>query len=179
MCRLSATLSPSTGTAPSHPGALDRTGAPGCPSVDHVYRRCRDLGMRLSRQRRMVLDLVKNRVLTWMKDNGIGEWPDGRNLETVHVESDQRLVYRPDAPWRFNLLETEIVDGETRESVTLQQPLADMVVQFHNIQLLLSRYRISKITIYKILYHLPLHLVLMMEETQLDIPARLVINELL
>ena len=64
--------------------------------------------------RRMVQDLVKNRVLTWMKDNGIGEWPDGRNLETVHVESDQRLVYRPDAPWRFNLLETEIVDGETR-----------------------------------------------------------------
>ena len=58
-----------------------------------------------------------------MKDNGIGEWPDGRNLETVHVESDQRLVYRPDAPWRFNLLETEIVDGQTRESVTLQQPL--------------------------------------------------------
>ena len=58
-----------------------------------------------------------------MKDNGIGEWPDGRNLETVHVESDQRLVYRPDAPWRFNLLETDMVDGETRESVTLQQPL--------------------------------------------------------
>ena len=73
--------------------------------------------------RRMVQDLVKNRVLTWMKDNGIGEWPDGRNLETIHVESDQRLVYRPDAPWRFNLPETEIVDGETRESVTLQQPL--------------------------------------------------------
>ena len=73
--------------------------------------------------RRMVQDLVKNRVLNWMKDIGIGEWPDGRNLETVHVESDQRLVYRPDAPWRFNLLETEMVDGETRESVTLRQPL--------------------------------------------------------
>ncbi len=27
-------------------------------SVDDVYRRCRDLGMRLSRQRRMVLDLL-------------------------------------------------------------------------------------------------------------------------
>jgi Fur family ferric uptake transcriptional regulator len=27
-------------------------------SVDEVYRRCRDLGMRLSRQRRMVLDLL-------------------------------------------------------------------------------------------------------------------------
>ena len=37
--------------------------------------------------RRMVQDLVKNRVLNWMKDNGIGEWPDGRNLETIHVES--------------------------------------------------------------------------------------------
>ena len=71
----------------------------------------------------MLQNLVKQRVLNWMKDNGIGEWPDGRNLETVHVESDQRLVYRPEAPWRFNLLETEIVDGETRESVTLQQPL--------------------------------------------------------
>ena len=73
--------------------------------------------------RRMVQDLVKPRVLTYMKENNIGEWPDGRNLETVHVESDQRLVYRPDAPWRYNLLETEIVDGETRDSVTLQQPL--------------------------------------------------------
>ena len=48
--------------------------------------------------RRMVQDLVNNRVLTWMKDNGIGEWPDGRNLETVHVESAQRLENKPDAP---------------------------------------------------------------------------------
>ncbi len=30
----------------------------GCGSVEDVYRRCRDLGMRLSRQRRMVLDLL-------------------------------------------------------------------------------------------------------------------------
>jgi Fur family ferric uptake transcriptional regulator len=29
-----------------------------CLSVEAVYRRCRDLGMRLSRQRRMVLDLL-------------------------------------------------------------------------------------------------------------------------
>ena len=50
--------------------------------------------------RRMVQDLIKNRILDYMKTNNIGEWPDGRNLETVHVESDQRLVYRPDAPWR-------------------------------------------------------------------------------
>ena len=33
-------------------------GEPGCSSVEDVYRRCRDLGMRLSRQRRMVLDLL-------------------------------------------------------------------------------------------------------------------------
>jgi Fur family ferric uptake transcriptional regulator len=46
---LSATLSTST------TGSRE---APGCSSVDDVYRRCRDLGMRLSRQRRMVLDLL-------------------------------------------------------------------------------------------------------------------------
>ena len=34
------------------------TSHPTCRSVDDVYRRCRDLGMRLSRQRRMVLDLL-------------------------------------------------------------------------------------------------------------------------
>lgn len=32
--------------------------APSPSSLDAVYRRCRDLGMRLSRQRRMVLDLL-------------------------------------------------------------------------------------------------------------------------
>ena len=36
------------------PAAVD----PQPASVDDVYRRCRDLGMRLSRQRRMVLDLL-------------------------------------------------------------------------------------------------------------------------
>jgi transposase InsO family protein len=42
----------STPSIPSQPlGALPT-------SVDDVYRRCRDLGMRLSRQRRMVLDLL-------------------------------------------------------------------------------------------------------------------------
>lgn len=35
-----------------------RSGSPHCASVDDVYRQCRDLGMRLSRQRRMVLDLL-------------------------------------------------------------------------------------------------------------------------
>jgi Fur family ferric uptake transcriptional regulator len=38
-------------------GAAQLTSAP-LQSVEDVYRRCRDLGMRLSRQRRMVLDLL-------------------------------------------------------------------------------------------------------------------------
>ncbi len=37
-------------------GALPTTSPSTC--VDDVYQRCRDLGMRLSRQRRMVLDLL-------------------------------------------------------------------------------------------------------------------------
>jgi len=37
-------------------GALSPTNPSTC--VDDVYQRCRDLGMRLSRQRRMVLDLL-------------------------------------------------------------------------------------------------------------------------
>jgi Fur family ferric uptake transcriptional regulator len=37
-------------------GALTPTNPSTC--VDDVYQRCRDLGMRLSRQRRMVLDLL-------------------------------------------------------------------------------------------------------------------------
>jgi len=37
-------------------GALPPTNPSTC--VDDVYQRCRDLGMRLSRQRRMVLDLL-------------------------------------------------------------------------------------------------------------------------
>ena len=37
-------------------GALPTTNSSTC--VDDVYQRCRDLGMRLSRQRRMVLDLL-------------------------------------------------------------------------------------------------------------------------
>jgi Fur family ferric uptake transcriptional regulator len=52
---LSATLSPGSVTGKLGTAKL---GAPGCSSVDDVYRRCRDLGMRLSRQRRMVLDLL-------------------------------------------------------------------------------------------------------------------------
>ena len=39
-----------------NPGALPPTNPSTC--VDDVYQRCRDLGMRLSRQRRMVLDLL-------------------------------------------------------------------------------------------------------------------------
>ena len=41
------------GTGPAQPMAAGRW-----QNVDDVYRRCRELGMRLSRQRRMVLDLL-------------------------------------------------------------------------------------------------------------------------
>ena len=34
---------------------------------------------------------VKERILQWMKANGIGEWVDGR-LKVVHQESDQRFI---------------------------------------------------------------------------------------
>jgi Fur family ferric uptake transcriptional regulator len=41
------------------PGAVPSSTNLGCASsVDEVYQRCRELGMRLSRQRRMVLDLL-------------------------------------------------------------------------------------------------------------------------
>lgn len=44
---------------PQPTGAAQTSTDLGCPtSVDEVYLRCRDLGMRLSRQRRMVLDLL-------------------------------------------------------------------------------------------------------------------------
>lgn len=50
-----------TGIHPGEPGSTSARQSPGvlpCSDVDDVYRRCRDLGMRLSRQRRMVLDLL-------------------------------------------------------------------------------------------------------------------------
>lgn len=54
MCRLSAATLPAS--------SPHRLSDPACTapaaSVDDVYRRCRNLGMRLSRQRRMVLDLL-------------------------------------------------------------------------------------------------------------------------
>ena len=62
-------------------------------------------------------------MLTWLKDNGIGQFPDGENLTVIAQESDQRLVYRPGVAWRYNALETEVDGAQTRESVTLQQPL--------------------------------------------------------
>ncbi|MFQ6538830.1 MULTISPECIES: Fur family transcriptional regulator [Aphanothece] len=45
---------------PVPPEASARAAEPAAPvaDVEAVYRRCRDLGMRLSRQRRMVLDLL-------------------------------------------------------------------------------------------------------------------------
>ena len=64
MYRVSAVALPSghrdggANPAGSPVGATPVAGNPSCASVDDVYRRCRDLGMRLSRQRRMVLDLL-------------------------------------------------------------------------------------------------------------------------
>ena len=66
---------------------------------------------------------VKQRVLTWLKDNGIGEFPDGENLSVITQASGQRLVYKPGAAWRYNALETELGGTQARENVTLQQPL--------------------------------------------------------
>jgi len=43
---------------PSEPGASPDATATPASNVDEVYRRCRHLGMRLSRQRRMVLELL-------------------------------------------------------------------------------------------------------------------------
>ena len=51
LTRALATPAPSTVTAECAAVDIAR-------SVEDVYRRCRDLGMRLSRQRRMVLDLL-------------------------------------------------------------------------------------------------------------------------
>ena len=42
----------------SQPSPATTHPIPATTSVDEVYRRCRDLGMRLSKQRRMVLDLL-------------------------------------------------------------------------------------------------------------------------
>ncbi len=46
------------GASVSHGGSGARIHGVDIHNVDDVYRRCRDLGMRLSRQRRMVLDLL-------------------------------------------------------------------------------------------------------------------------
>jgi len=60
--RSTSSNGPGTDLAKSSPDGLiglRQTVPPGrWQSVDDVYRRCRDLGMRLSRQRRMVLDLL-------------------------------------------------------------------------------------------------------------------------
>jgi Fur family ferric uptake transcriptional regulator len=42
----------------SFPEAASQPASPPAGNVDEVYRRCRHLGMRLSRQRRMVLELL-------------------------------------------------------------------------------------------------------------------------
>lgn len=48
------TAAPTTSGTAGNPSSTGTS----CTGVDDVYRRCRDLGMRLSRQRRMVLDLL-------------------------------------------------------------------------------------------------------------------------
>ena len=81
-------MSASTPSTPSHsPGVL-----PNC--VDDVYRRCRDLGMRLSRQRRMVLDLLwvekshlsARDIFERLNNQGrnIGHTSVYQNLEALH-----------------------------------------------------------------------------------------------
>ena len=77
----STTTTESSSAAGSRGEVGDRRGEePGLAHVEEVYQRCRDLGMRLSRQRRMVLDLVEpNRRLAGAL------WPaereESRNLE--------------------------------------------------------------------------------------------------
>ncbi len=79
---------PTSATAPIPVGAELR-------SVDDVYRRCRDLGMRLSRQRRMVLDLLwaekthlsARDIYERLNDMGrnIGHTSVYQNLETLQA----------------------------------------------------------------------------------------------
>jgi Fur family ferric uptake transcriptional regulator len=81
-----AALSPATAPIPA--GAEMR-------SVDDVYRHCRDLGMRLSRQRRMVLDLLwaekthlsARDIYERLNDMGrnIGHTSVYQNLETLQA----------------------------------------------------------------------------------------------
>jgi Fur family ferric uptake transcriptional regulator len=54
----SPVLSPPRAARPPAGGGLPERKPAEIRNVDDVYRRCRDLGMRLSRQRRMVLDLL-------------------------------------------------------------------------------------------------------------------------
>ena len=54
-CAPGATASPAVPAASTTPTTTVATTA---TTVEEVYQRCRDLGMRLSRQRRMVLDLL-------------------------------------------------------------------------------------------------------------------------
>ena len=68
---------------------------------------------------------VKQKVLDHMRRTAdIGEWDMDDNLTVVHQESDQRMLYRPDAPWRFNELQSRVEeDGQVRESVALMRQL--------------------------------------------------------
>ena len=67
---------------------------------------------------------VKDRILQWMRANGIGEWDETGRLRVVHQESDQRFVYPNDRPWRMSLLQTTVRrNGDVEESATLNEPV--------------------------------------------------------
>ena len=65
---------------------------------------------------------MKQRILDWMRQQGIGDWSTGQ-LTTVHEESDQVMTYMPLRPWRMSALHTTIEGDEIREHAVLNQPL--------------------------------------------------------
>jgi len=75
-------------TAASKPGS-SRSGAPSS-GVDAAYLRCRDLGMRLSRQRRMVLELLWD-VKDHLSARDIFEKLNARGRNIGHTSVYQNL----------------------------------------------------------------------------------------
>lgn len=108
-------------------------------TVDDVYRRCRDLGMRLSRQRRMVLDLLwaekshlsARDIFEKLNDLGrnIGHTSVYQNLEALQAAgviecldraSGRLYGYRADPHSHLTCLDTgEIKDLDVRLPVDL------------------------------------------------------------
>lgn len=132
-------------------------GAPALHCVEDVYRRCRDLGMRLSRQRRMVLDLLwseKNHlsardIFEKLNDLGrnIGHTSVYQNLEALQsagvIECIDRASgrlygYRADPHSHLTCSET----GEIRDlDVTLPRELLRQIEQH-------TGYRIESYTLH-------------------------------